>query len=173
MLNRVLLACLFVLPFAVSSQAQTKFGHADFEAIVALMPEKAEADKKYEEVAKAYQKDLDRLQSELNQKFQAYQLQRDSLPEPIRVRREQEIDDISTRAQKFKMEATQQLQEKQVELMQPIIDKLQKAVNEIGDEEGFVYILDSSVAKKSGMLMYIGKNSEDVTEKVKIRLRLK
>lgn len=172
MLKRVVLALLFAFPFIVSAQTPAKFGHADFEAIVALMPEKIAADKKYQETAKAYQDDLNRLQNELNKKFQSYQIQRDSLPEEIRVRREQEIDDVSSRAQKFKAEAADQLQQKQIELMKPIIEKLQSAVKEVGDEGGYTYILDSSVAKNVGLILYVGKNSEDLTDKVKTKLNL-
>ena len=53
-----------------------------------------------------------------------------------------------------------------MELIAPLIEKVQNAVNAVGQEKGFTYILD----KASGTVVYIGDNAIDITADVKAKL---
>ena len=63
-----------------------------------------------------------------------------------------------------------QLQNKQVELYQPIYNKVDKAIKDVGKENGFVYVFD--VAK--GSLLYFDETrSTNVLTLAKAKLGLK
>ncbi|MGB0177823.1 MAG: OmpH family outer membrane protein, partial [Owenweeksia sp.] len=64
--------------------------------------------------------------------------------------------------------AQEDLQQKQVELLTPIIEKATKAVQDVAKENGFTYILDSSPSK--AVVIFAADNSEDVMPKVKAKL---
>ena len=55
-----------------------------------------------------------------------------------------------------------------MELLSPIIEKVQNAVNAVGQEKGFTYILD----KTAGVVVFIGENAIDITSDVKAKLGL-
>ncbi|NLA49455.1 MAG: OmpH family outer membrane protein, partial [Bacteroidales bacterium] len=63
-----------------------------------------------------------------------------------------------------------QLQNRQVELFQPIYTRVDKVISDVGKENGFLYIFD--VAK--GFLLYFDESkSTDVLALVKAKLGLK
>ena len=75
---------------------------------------------------------------------------------------------IEKRIQEFQGNAEIAMQNKQVELLNPIIEKVQNAVNAVGQEKGFTYILD----KTAGVVVFIGENAIDITADVKAKLGL-
>ena len=93
--------------------------------------------------------------------------QQDSLTENIKLRRQQEIQDLETRIQNFVPVAQQEMQKKQQELYAPIQQKMQDAIKAVGDEKGYTYILNPQV------LLYKGNDAVDATDFVKAKLGIK
>ena len=91
----------------------------------------------------------------------------DSLTENIKLRRQQEIQDLETRIQNFVPVAQQEIQKKQQELYTPIQKKMQDAIKAVGDEKGYTYIINPQV------LLYTGSAAVDATALVKAKLGLK
>jgi outer membrane protein len=92
--------------------------------------------------------------------------QRDSLSQLIRSTREKEIQDYDQRIQNFNKLAQQSLSQKEQELLQPIIEKVEKAIQAVGEEQGFIYIFDLS----SQVILYNSDQSVDCEELVKAKL---
>lgn len=170
MLKKVLFALLFVLPFTVSAQAQTKIGKVDFAALVSALPEHAEAQKKFEETTKAFEADFVRIRDEYTEKAQKLEADYDSIPEAVRNRRIQELQEAGQRVEQYRTDITQQLQKKESELMQPIVEKVNAAIKTVGEEGNFTCIFDVNATQG---LLFTGKDCEDVTPKVKTKLGLK
>ena len=51
-------------------------------------------------------------------------------------------------------------------MLAPLLDKIQKAINEVGKEKGYTYIIDVA----TGTAVYIGADAVDVTSNVKAKL---
>ncbi|WP_066632880.1 OmpH family outer membrane protein [Labilibacter marinus] len=143
-----------------------KFGHVNIQELVAALPAKLEADKKLQDEAQKLEQNLKVMNEELDSKYTDYMEKRDSLPELIRATKEKEIQEISQRLQNFQMLAQQNLQQQEQQLLQPIIQKVQKAIDEVGSENGFIYIFDVS----SRVVIYHSEKSTDVAELVKAKL---
>jgi outer membrane protein len=107
---------------------------------------------------------------ELNNKNEAYNKESKNLSDIVKQAKENELMDINRRIQEFQNNAQQQLQNKQVELFQPIMAKVDKAIKDVGKENGFVYVFD--VAK--GSLLYFDETkSTNVMAFAKTKLGLK
>lgn len=50
------------------------------------------------------------------------------------------------------------MQQRNLELIQPIYDKIHKAINKVATEKGFTYILDIS----KGSVVFTSKNSQNI-----------
>lgn len=170
MLKKVLLALLFVLPLAVSAQAQSKIGKVDFASLVNALPEHVEAQKKYDDAVKAFEADFLRIRDEYTEKAKKLEAQYDSIPEAVKTRRVQELQEAGQRVEQYRTDIAQQLQKKEAELMQPLVDKINAAIKAVGDENGFTCIFDVNATQG---LLYTGKDCEDITPKVKTKLNLK
>ncbi len=160
---------LVVVTILVSSSAfaqELKFGHVNIQKLVAELPAKVEADKTLQQEAQKLESNLKVMNEELEAKYTDYMEKRDSLPELIRATKEKEIQEINSRLQNFQVMAQQDLQKKEQALLQPIIESVQKAIDAVGAENGFIYIFDVS----SRVVVYHSEKSTDVEELVKAKL---
>ena len=149
MLKKIaLIAAMIALPLA--AMAQAKFAHMNA-------------------MAKQYQDEMQRTAEEFNKKYQEFLAQQDSLPQNIAERRMKELQDMEQRQQQFQQEAQQSMQKAQQDAMTPIMQKLDAAIQAVGQADGYVYIFD--VARTP--VAYISSQSVDVTAKVKAQLGIK
>lgn len=165
-MKKLLIALLMVLPLSVSAQ---KFGHFNSGEIIQAMPEYITAQKEFETKAKSCEEELGRMQEELKTKADDYEKNAASLPDDIKKRREQDLNELSQRIQKYYTDSQQELNQLQAQKLQGIQDKLLKAVEEVGQSGQFVYIMDTTAG-----VPYISKTlSTDVTSQVKGKLGIK
>ena len=163
------ISLLLVMVFVGSNlfaQTNYKFGHINSQELIALMPESDSAQAELEKFAQGLQDQADVMQVELNKKYQDYLAQRDNLTDLIRQTKEGELNDLQGRIQAFNGSAQQDMQRKQAEVMQPIIEKAQNAIKEVAKANGFTYVYDIA----SGVLLYFSDDSEDILPLVKQKL---
>src|SRR5690554_279005 len=130
------MALAAVLMTAGFVQAQElKFGHINMQELIMELPEKADADKKLQAEAEVLQKRMQAMSEEHEKKFREYLEQRETMPELIRSSMEKEIQDIEQRLQNYQTMAQQTLQRKEQELYQPLLEKIQRAVDTVGQEQ--------------------------------------
>lgn len=167
-----LLKYLFLLVFVsvsgfVFAQKAPKFGHINTSDLIQSMPDRDSAQKKLEVFAKDLDANMESMQVELNRKYEAYLKERDNLAALVRQTREGELQDFQQRIQAYQESAQQEIQRKQSELMQPIIAKAKKAIEDYGKENGFTMIFETSA------LQYMATDVPDVTPMVKSKLGIK
>lgn len=155
---------------AVQSFGQVKIGWIKSDELLAVMPERDSALKKLEKQRDEIVRTLEGMQVEYNNKLEAYTKQRDSLSQFIRTSKEAELDDIRNKITNFQQAGDQELQRKQQELLQPIIDKAQKAIKAVAEENKFTYILDVA---QGTVLYYPEEESYNIIKLVKTKLGLK
>jgi outer membrane protein len=154
-----------------SATAQSfKFGHINNDELIQSMPEYDSATVKLEKFRKELVNALELMQVEWNNKSDSYQKESKNLSDIVKQTKEQELMDIQKRIQDFQANAQTQLQNKQTEVFQPIYTKVDKAIKDVGKENGYLYVFD--VAK--GALLYFDETkSTNVMPLVKTKLGLK
>ena len=156
-----------------SAMAQSfKFGHINSDELIQSMPEYDSATVKLEKFRKELVNALELMQVEWNNKSDSYQKESKNLSDIVKQTKEQELMDIQKRIQDFQTNAQQQLQNKQAELFQPIVGKVDKAIKDVGKENGFLYVFDIS-ASKATLLYFDEAKSINVMPLVKTKLGLK
>ena len=148
------------------SQNEFKIGHANLVEILELLPETDSAEQLIEDDTKELELMLEEMQVEYNKLIEEYQQNLASYSDVIRAAKEADIVEMQNRIQTFQQNASQQLQQRGTELMQPIYDKIQRAVDEIGKREGYAYILDTS----KGSVVFTGGTSNDIGSVLKQEL---
>jgi outer membrane protein len=91
------------------------------------------------------------------------------MPESIKSTRQSEISDLEKRITTLQKTANDDLQKKQQELFAPVIEKVRKAIDEVGAENDLLYIFDLSTQG----IIYESPKSNDITSLVKAKLNLK
>jgi len=156
---------------ASTGQAQNmKFGHINSDELIRALPEFDTANANLEKFRKDLVNALELMSVELNNKSDAFNKESKNYTEIVRQTKEQELIDMNRRIQEFQANAQEQLQNKQVELFQPIYTKVDKAIKDVGKENGFLYVFD--VAK--GSLLYFDETkSTNVLALAKTKLGIK
>lgn len=159
------LIVLSILALGVMTQTfAQKFGHANFEEIVSMLPERAAAEKEVQDLQQT-------LEGRLNSMYETYQskaaeFQTDTISQAVRRSLQQELQDLERRIQEFQQTASTEIQTKQNELMSKMFEKVRVAATEVGKANAYTYIFDSSPS--TGVLLYAG--GEDVTPLIKTQL---
>lgn len=168
MIKKTLLAIATILSMGFAAQAQ-KFGVVSAEEIITAMPEFNDVQTKLGEASKQYEDEYAKLNEELQKKFTEYQeLEKDAAtPQGIKDRRLQEMQDLDRKAQQFAETARQDIQRQQVQLMQPIQEKVLQSIKSVGAENNLTMIFPSEVPA------YISAEVIDVTPLVKAQLGIK
>ena len=162
---------LIILSFlsflTICSFGQSKFGYIDSNELMSLMPEKKTAERELQAFLKTLETQLIGMEGELQAKFTDYQNKESSYDELTKKDKETEIQDLQQRMQSFQQNSQNVLQKKQQELMEPIMAKATKAIDDVAKEGKFTYIFDSGV----GCILYADE-SENVLALVKKKLGL-
>lgn len=168
-LVKLFVAVVLTVGVSLGVNAQSlKIAHVDSAAIMEILPERAKIEQDLQAYAAELQAELQAMGAEHQSKMQDYKANQATMSNLIRQSKEKEIIDLETRISEFQGSAELAMQNKQLELLNPLIEKVQNAINEVGKEKGFTYILDKAV----GAVVYIGDNAIDITSDVKTKLGL-
>ncbi|HLP72690.1 MAG TPA: OmpH family outer membrane protein [Bacteroidales bacterium] len=145
-----------------------KFGHINSDELLQALPEFDSASVKLESFRKDLINAMELMSVEFNNKNETYNKENKNWTDVVKQTKEQELVDINRRIQEFQQNAQTQLQEKQTELFQPIYAKVDKAIKDVGKENGFVYIFDIK-----GLLYFDAAKSTDILPLAKTKLGIK
>jgi len=160
------IAILFTIGHDASAQ-NFKFGHINSDELFSFMPEIDSVNTILQEESTNLQNTLEIMQVEFNNKYNSYVEELDNLTDLVRQTKEEELASLQERIRNFESGAQQTLQNKQMELMQPVLQRAEKAIKDIARENEFTYIFDLS----RGPVIYWDETlSEDIMPLVKTRL---
>ena len=151
----------------LSSIAQNKFGYIDSQELLILMPERKAAETEVQNFAKSLETQLGSMTAEYQQSVQEYQSNEATYTDLVKQDKIAEITGLEQRIQSFQQNAQQSLQTKEQELLEPILSKARKAIEDVAAEGDYTYIFDKSI----GSILY-AKESENVLSLVKKKLGL-
>ena len=160
---------LLVFAFPSFSQAQNplKIGYIEFNTLIAAMPGVDSVKIKLQKYQGTLSNTLDAMRSEFENKYQEYQQGSAGMSDLIKQTKEKELQDLKDRIDAFSQKAQTDLQTKQQELLQPIIDKAKAAVKEVAKENKFTYIINGI----EDVVLY-SESSDDIMPLVKKKLGL-
>lgn len=168
-------AFLLLVSAGSLAQAQSlKIGYTDHEVIIANMPE-------YRQLRQQLQQEYEKGQAELQTQFKEYQDKLDKyqkqqalLSAERRQEREQELGKLQADLQQAAQQKEQGLAEREAELMGPILEKVQVAIDEVAQAKGLDLVLRSQAGPMQPILLYRNeKTIVDITPDVARKLGLK
>jgi outer membrane protein len=148
------------------SFAQQKIGYINSEELIMSMPEAKKADAEINAYAKTFQDQLASMQKELETKYKAYTDGVKTMSEAMKDVKEKELQDLQNRIQSTQQSAEEKIGTKRQDMLKPITEKADKAIQAVAKEKGYTYILDASV---NGVIIY-ATPTDNIIEDVKTKL---
>lgn len=174
-LKTTLMAALLVLMTGLMAQAQVKIGYTNLEVVLANMPE-----------AKTMEKELQLFQEKLaakikvkddyvKQKYQEYmdKRERNTFASPAEQEAaEKELLRLDEEVQKLASDADYDIMAKRQALLEPILAKLQTAIEAVATAGGYTYVLNQTTSAGVSTILY-GPDEADITKALFLKLGLK
>ena len=168
-IKHLLLIFMATLPFTGIFAQAPKFGHIDMNALFMVMPEYSAIQKTLDEETTRLESQLTVMREDLTKLEREFEQTAASLTPQQQEQKQTEYMEMLERVQTFFSNAQETLQQRQMELQQPVIEKLHKAIDDVGAEQGMLYIFQVNVQQASFVLHY-SSQSVDVTPFVKKKL---
>lgn len=143
-----------------------KLGHFNSNELMQKMPEAKQAETQLQEYVADLQAEMELMSQEYNRLTEEYEAKKDQLTDLLKQNKQKEIMSVAERMQAFDRQSQISIQEKQVELMNVIVEKIKTAVAEVATENGYTYIFESN-----GILWYAAE-SDDITSLLEKKLSL-
>ena len=163
-INLLIITTLLVFG-GYSLKAQSKVAHINVQELVESMPEFISSRSELMELQKAYESDFQEMQVELQNKVKQYDTEAATQTDEENAKRLQEVQGMEQSIRQYQAQAQQELQKKEFDLLKPITEKAQAAINKVAEALGFDYVLDST----QGQGVIVAKGA-DLMEEVKKEL---
>lgn len=168
-MNTIIKSMLLVLVIAgttFTAQAQ-KFGYINAQELIKAMPEVKEANANIETLTKQLEKKSVDMKKAFQSKYQDLQVkQQKGEISPKQLETEAAVlEEEQKKIEEYDKTSYQKIEEKNNQLLTPIINKVNEAIKAVAEENGYTYVFDYSV----GMILYADETS-DITDKVKVKL---
>ncbi len=124
--------------------AQSKVAHIDVNEILTKMPEMTTAKAQLDKLSKTLDTEYSKMVTEYQEKMKKYEAEATTATQALNETRAKEMQDMGQRIQQFRDGASKQLQDKEAEIVKPIMDKAKAAIIKVGKAKGFQYVLDSA-----------------------------
>src|SRR5690606_36133571 len=133
---------------SVVAQAQTtstKIGYADVDYIFSQMPEAKQIDTELKSLQTQLKNQIEAKAAEFQKKYQDYTQNINTMLEAVRLNTERELQQLQQNLQKLQEDAQVTIQNKNNQLMQPVYDKMGKAITDTAKENGFSMVLSQQI----------------------------
>ena len=139
------LLILIIAALGVSTVSAQKFARVNLQDVVIAMPEFEEAQKNLEAFGKDLQEQMEQIQVEFNNKLADFQKNQANMAASIKQMKQQELEQLQQRFGEFQQIAQQDFQKKEAELIEPVQNKAQEAVNKIAKANGYIAVFNTSI----------------------------
>ncbi|WP_438967162.1 OmpH family outer membrane protein [Flavobacterium sp.] len=134
--------------------AQSKVAHIDVSVLMTTMPEYKNAQAQLEKIQKSYEDEYGAMVNEFQTKMEKYKTEAENgtATEALNETRGKEMEDMRGRIQLFRENSSKELETKSGDMLKPIFEKAQAAIQKVAKAKGVSYVLD---ATSPGTLLYI------------------
>ncbi|MDH7911749.1 OmpH family outer membrane protein [Winogradskyella sp. SYSU M77433] len=144
-LKSLLFAAVLFVGATSFSNAQSKVAHIDKQELIKAMPEYTAAQAEIEKLGKTYEATIQGSLKELDTKLKQYNAEAEGKTEEENMKRMQEVEGMKQSLGQYQQQAQKDLQEKEFNLLKPIVEKADNAIKAVAKAQGFQYVLDSAM----------------------------
>ena len=155
-IKTLLIASALFLGLSNVANAQSKVAHIASQELVNQMPEYKAANNELEKLQKTYDAEIKNMLTELQSTVKRFQAEESTKTQEENGKRALELQATEKTIAEYRQNALKDLQQKEIELLKPVIEKARVTVQKVARAKGFQYVLDSTTG--TGIIMADGYN---------------
>lgn len=125
------------------SETKKCIGYLSYSQLLKMMPEYAEAQEKLSELQTKYDDELKRSERDFTRRFAEFIEGQKDFPENIMVKRQKELQELMEKSIEFKEEIKKLLNHARKDMLQPVKERLNTLIAEVGNELELEYVLNT------------------------------
>lgn len=153
-LKFVAVAMMLFLGATSFVNAQSKLAHINTQELVEAMPQMKEAQNQLDKLRTTYDTEITNMMKEYDAKIKQYDSEAGSKTDEENQKRVAEVQGMQNNIANYRQEAVKQLQQKEVDLLQPILEKARAAIQKVARAKGYQYVMDATTG--SGLILADG-----------------
>ncbi len=157
--------------FSATTPATTVAGplklcYTNIDYVLAQTPEAKDIQNQLTIQRTQSENEMKRMNKELEDKYEAYQKGGAQMSDVIRKDRETELQGLQTRIQEFGRTAEQSLQTKYQQLVNPVVQKIQKAIDAVAKDNGYQFVFNLDAGANTIPILLVAPEENNITELV-------
>lgn len=153
-------------PATTTAAGPLKLGYTNIDYVLSQTPEAKDIQNQLTIQRTQSENELKRMQGELQTKYESYEKGAAQMSDVIRKDRETELQGLQTRIQEFGRTAEQSLQTKYQQLVNPVVQKIQKAIDAVAKETGYQYVFNLDAGANTIPILLVAPEENNITELV-------
>ena len=142
-MKKLILFLLLLATMPAMAQGELKFGFLSYNIVMQAMPEYAAMQNSMAELREKYEAEQKRVENDFNKKYEEFLDGQKSFPKTILQKRQSELQEMLDKNIAFKKESQRLLKQTEEDAMAPIQARLATALDTIGKERGFAFIVNT------------------------------
>jgi outer membrane protein len=142
-MKKLILFLLLLATMPAMAQGELKFGFLSYNIVIQAMPEYAAMQNSMAELREKYEAEQKRVENDFNKKYEEFLDGQKSFPKTILQKRQSELQEMLDKNVAFKKESQRLLKQAEEDAMAPIQARLATALDTIGKERGFAFIVNT------------------------------
>jgi len=140
----LLIAAVLILAANNTLNAQAKTAHVDVSEIMSKMPAMLDAQNQLQKLSGTYDAEYKKMIDEYQTKIKKYEAEAATATDAVNNERSKEVQDMQKRIGDYRENAQKELQQKETDIVKPLMEKVKASIQKVGKAKGFQYILDGS-----------------------------
>lgn len=120
-----------------------RFGYLSYDSALVAMADYAVVQQNIADLRKAYETELQRVEKEFNDKYEAFLEGQKDFPHTILLKRQVELQELLQRNIDFKKQGLDDLQKAEREAMQPLRKRLNEAIAQVAAQQHLALVLNT------------------------------
>lgn len=145
-IKTLLIAALFAFGANQTISAQAKVAHVDVSEIMTKMPAMLDAQNQLEKLSTTYDADYKKMIEEYQAKLKKYEAETTTVTDAVNTERAKEVQDMQKRITDFRDNAQKELQQKESDIVKPLMEKVRASIQKVGKAKGYQYVLDAGAS---------------------------
>jgi len=143
-IKSLLIAAILILTASNTMNAQAKVAHVDVSEIMSKMPAMLDAQNQLQKLSGTYDTEYKKMVDEYQVKIKKYEAEAATVTEAVNGERSKEVQDMQKRIVDYRDNAQKELQQKETDIVKPLMEKVRASIQKVGKAKGFQYVLDGS-----------------------------
>lgn len=156
-------ALMFVGIANVNAQT-AKIGYTNVDYILNNIPDAKDIESKLKTEKAQYDKLLQDKIAAFQAKYEDYQKNGGTMSAVIKADREKELQSGQTAIQEFQQNSETALQQKQQQLLAPVLEKIDKTVKDVAKENGYTYVFNTDAGPGTTPILLVAPDADNISD---------